>query len=254
MFFINLLETNLQTQLLGKKIIYYTVTDSTNDDIWELVEEGESPGLIVIADNQKKGKGQRSNVWFSKPGHGIICSFLLSQKLGNLNSNLYSLAIPIGIINGIHKLLNIELNIKWPNDIYCKDKKIGGILIETKRKKEEIFFNIGIGINVNENLEDFPDELKGSAESIKIILDKPVQRELLLAYILNDIDQLLRNFNLDYLINTYNDRCISINNKVSFQYNNKLKTGIFKEITQKGQALIEYNNQLIISNGVIINT
>ena len=75
-----------------------------------------------------------------------------------------------------------------------------------------------------------------------------------MAYILNDIDQLLRNFNLDYLINTYNDRCISINNKVSFQYNNKLETGILKEITQKGQALIEYNNQLIISNGVIINT
>ena len=251
MFFINLLETNLQTHLLGKKIIYYTVTDSTNDDIWELFEEGATPGLIVIADNQKKGKGQRGNVWFSKPGHGIICSFLLSQELENLNSNLYSLVIPIGIINGIHKLLNIELNIKWPNDIYFKDKKIGGILIETKRKEEEVFFNIGIGINVNENLEDFPEELQDTAESIKIISGKPVQRELLLAYILNDIDKLLRNLNLDNLINTYNNKCISINNKVSFKYKNKLETGIFKKINREGQAMVEFNNQLIINNGAI---
>ena len=70
MFFINLLETNLQTQLLGKKIIYYTVTDSTNDDIWELVEEGESPGLIVIADNQKKEKVKEVMFGFQNLGMG----------------------------------------------------------------------------------------------------------------------------------------------------------------------------------------
>ena len=57
MFFVNLLESNLKTTLIGKKITYYTITESTNDDIWELFEDGEKEGLVVISDNQTKGMG-----------------------------------------------------------------------------------------------------------------------------------------------------------------------------------------------------
>ena len=252
MFFVNLLEANLKTTQIGKKISYYAITKSTNDDIWELFENGEKEGLVVVSDNQTNGRGQRSNQWFSKPGHGIVCSFLIKSKLKQKDIGIYSILIPIGIVNGINDLLNIELKIKWPNDIYYQNQKIGGILIETKLRKDIIYFNIGFGINANENIEDFPDEIKNKSTSINIITGKPIQRELLTAFILNSIDKLLNKIDSIDLINQYNEKCININHKVSFQYKNKLKTGVFKKINKKGQALIELNNQLINSNGIII--
>ena len=252
MFFVNLLEANLKTTQIGKKISYYAITKSTNDDIWELFENGEKEGLVVVSDNQTNGRGQRSNQWFSKPGHGIVCSFLIKSKLKQKDIGIYSILIPIGIVNGINDLLNIELKIKWPNDIYYQNQKIGGILIETKLRKDIIYFNIGFGINANENIEDFPDEIKNKSTSINIITGKPIQRELLTAFILNSIDKSLNKIDSIDLINQYNEKCININHKVSFQYKNKLKTGVFKKINKKGQALIELNNQLINSNGIII--
>ena len=252
MFFVNLLEANLKTTQIGKKITYYAITKSTNDDVWELFENGEKEGLVVVSDNQTNGRGQRSNQWFSKPGHGIVCSFLIKSKLKQKDIGIYSILIPIGIVNGINDLLNIELKIKWPNDIYYQNQKIGGILIETKLRKDIIYFNIGFGINANENIEDFPDEIKNKSTSINIITGKPIQRELLTAFILNSIDKLLNKIDSIDLINQYNEKCININHKVSFQYKNKLEIGVFKKINKKGQALIELNNQLINSNGVII--
>jgi len=253
MFFVNLLESNLKTTLIGKKITYYTITESTNDDIWELFEDGEKEGLVVVSDNQTKGRGQRENTWFSKPGHGIVCSFLINEKFDRSNIGMHSILIAIGIINGIHDLLNIDLTLKWPNDIYHKNKKIGGVLIETKTQSNQMIFNIGLGINVNESLEDFPPDIQNQSSSIKIISGQSVQRELLLAYILNSIDRLLNNIDSDYLINTYNDSCINVNRSVSFQLNNKLEVGILKKINGKGQSVIKFNNENIIYDGVIIN-
>ena len=106
MFFVNLLEANLKTTQIGKKITYYAITKSTNDDVWELFENGEKEGLVVVSDNQTNGRGQRSNQWFSKPGNGIVCSFLIKSKLKQKDIGIYSILIPIGIVNGINDLLN----------------------------------------------------------------------------------------------------------------------------------------------------
>ena len=248
-----LVETNLTTNFIGKKIIYYTITNSTNDDVWELFKEGEKEGLVVISDNQKKGRGQRDNTWFSKPGHGITCSLLIEEKFNRSSIGLHSALIAIGIINGISELLNISLSIKWPNDIYYKDKKIGGILIESKVKKNKLFFNIGFGINVNENIEDFPSYIQNQASSIKIILGKPVQRELLLAYILNSIEKLFSPMDCSNIVNAYNNKCINVNCEVSFQLNNKLEKGVFKKINNNGESIILFNEKNIAYNGAIIN-
>ena len=253
MFFVNLLETNLKTNFIGKKITYYTVTDSTNDDVWELFKEGEKEGVVVISDNQKQGRGQRENTWFSKPGHGITCSLLIEEKFNRSSIGLHSVLIAIGIINGISDLLKINLNIKWPNDIYYKDKKIGGILIETKFQKNKLFLNIGLGINVNESLEDFPSDIQNKASSIKIILGKPVQRELLLAYILNSIEKLFNHMECSIIVDTYNNKCINVNREVSFQLNNKLEKGVFKKINNNGQSIILFNGKNVECNGAIIN-
>ena len=237
MFFINLLETNLKTKIIGKKIEYYPFTDSTNDDIWELTEDEPINGIVVVTDNQKNGRGQRGKKWFSRAGHSITCSFMITDKTEY--SKLLSILVPIGINSGIKNLLNLETDIKWPNDIYFKNKKLGGILIESKITSETNNYAIGIGLNVNEVEDDFPEELNETATSIKTILGKSVQRELLLSYILNSIDKLMQEKNLNKLIKEYNSKCISVNQTVYINTDTEKKSVIFMGINDKGQALIK---------------
>ena len=125
--------------------------------------------------------------------------------------------------------------------------------LETKFQKSKLFLNIGLGINVNESLEDFPSDIQNKVSSIKIILGKPVQRELLLAYILNSIEKLFNHMDSPNLVDTYNNKCINVNNEVSFQLNNKLEKGVFKKINNNGESIILFNEKNIAYNGVIIN-
>ena len=237
MFFVNLLETNLQTKLIGKKINYFTTTKSTNDDIWELYNTGAASGEVVITDNQTNGRGQRNNKWHSNPGQNILCSFLLYEKLNIQFIGIYPILIGVGISRGVEKLLSIKMQLKWPNDIYYKNKKIGGVLIESKIKKNSLILNIGMGINVNQNIDSFPNNISDNVNSLNI---------------LNEIDILFHQMNPRQLIEEWNNRCININKTVSFNLENKLKTGIFKKINNKGQSIIKYNNNEIIYDGAII--
>lgn len=252
MFFVSLLEANLQTKLIGKKINYYTSTESTNDDIWQLFNDGAKSGEIVVTDNQTKGRGQRNNLWESMPGQNILCSFLLFEKLDTKLINIYSLLIGVGISRGIEKLLSIPIQLKWPNDIFFENKKIGGVLAESKLNNNSLILNIGIGINVNQDVNSFSKKISKNTNSLKNITGYSIQRELLLSYILNEVDKLLNKYDINELIKEWNNRCINIDKKISFNLDNKLKTGIFKKINNKGQSIIEYNKNEITYDGIII--
>ena len=134
--------------------------------------------------NMMEGDGVQ-NSGILKKNHSIICSFLIKQKFPTQKIGLHSILIPVGIIKGIKKNIDENLSIKWPNDIIFENKKLGGILIETKTFNNSIYLNVGIGINVNEKITDFPEEIKQSATSLKIISKQDIQREILLANILN---------------------------------------------------------------------
>ena len=108
MFFTNLFESTLRVKNFAKKVIYYTSTDSTNDDIWELYSKDNEQDIIVITDNQNKGRGRLNNIWFSKPGHSIICSFLLKEVFHKKQFNLHSILIPVAIVKGIKNFLSID--------------------------------------------------------------------------------------------------------------------------------------------------
>ena len=250
MFFTNLFGSNLRVKNFAKKVIYYTSTDSTNDDIWELYIKDNEQDIIVITDNQKQGRGRSNNTWFSKPGHSITCSFLLKEVFPKEKFNLHSILIPVAIIKGIKKFLSIDLKIKWPNDIMYQNKKLGGVLIESKTSQETIF-NIGLGINVNEDQVDFPIELQDNSISLKQIKGHPIQREPLLAFILNELDLLINTLDISSLIESWMNSCNHKNSKVKFIDNKESISGIFKHINDKGQAIINCDNKCIEYNGAI---
>tara|TARA_Y100000590_G_scaffold408304_1_gene499281 strand:- start:414 stop:1196 length:783 start_codon:yes stop_codon:yes gene_type:complete len=245
MFFTNLFEANLNVKNFAKETIYYTSTKSTSDDIWELYNETGQTNKLIITDNQTSGRGRKNNKWIAQPNKSLTFSFILKDIFNINDINLYSILIPVSIINGIRNFSNISLELKWPNDIMYENKKVGGVLIESKLNNEKSIFNIGIGINVNESKFDFPDTLKDNINSLKEIKGTPIQREPLLASILNELDRLINNLDRKELINYWIKSCNHINKEVSFIFENKNITGVFMGINDLGEALIKHNDKVI---------
>ena len=251
MFFTNLLQGNLKVKNFATKIIYYPKTESTSDDLWELYNENHRLGLLVISDNQTKGRGRLNKSWISSPGLNLTFSFMLDSSYLKKHKELISLIIPLAIINGVNYFTSINLKLKWPNDIMYTKKKVGGILIESKTNKENTIYNIGVGINVNDNFENFNKTLKQNITSLKLILNQSIQREPLLASILNNLDELILFYTKKDIIDLWNKNCSHMNQNISFNINGKLISGKFCGINNKGQALIKINNEIITYNGEI---
>ena len=250
MFLTSVLETNIKYKNFFNEIIYYPSTKSTNSDIWSLYKKLPEKYLI-ITDNQIAGRGRGLNSWLSTMNKSITCSFILDQIYSTESFNFHSLIIPLSIIKGIKKYLSIDLQIKWPNDIMYNNFKIGGVLIETKQYSKKYVFNIGIGINVNEDINDFNNTLKNKAISLKMITGNSIQREQLLGCILNELHDIINNDNLNQIKYDWLKSCNHINRDIIFMYKQKSIKGLFQTINDYGQAMIKYNQKLIPYEGAI---
>ena len=161
----NIFYSNLDTKFLGRNLIYYDVVDSTQEKLWKMVKDVPE-GTLVLAEIQTKGKGTHGRNWCTDERNNIAFSFILKpncdiQKLEGLTLEIAEIVLKV-----FEEIYEIRLQIKKPNDIVYKNKKIGGILTETKIIKNKVYYlNIGIGINTNK--ENFPEELIGIASSIR---------------------------------------------------------------------------------------
>ena len=253
MFNIDLFETNLKTKNIGKKNYYYASTNSTNNDIWRIFKKYKKEGIIAIANEQIHGRGRRNNKWFSTKNKSLTCSFLIKQKFSNKQIGLHSILVPVGILHGIKKTIHKDLNLKWPNDIIYNSKKIGGVLIESKKIDDILYLNIGFGLNVNEEQNDFPLELQKIASSLKLITASEIQRETLLSNIINCIDRLLTKKDDKAIIEDWSKYCVHINKKINIKHNNNIINARFININNNGQAILSYNNKEFIYDGEISN-
>lgn len=256
MLFSNLIQANLKTQKIGKNIEYYPRTESTNIDAWELIKSEEIiNGTIIITDNQFQGQGRNGHSWFMGPGKGIAISIILTDKIDKHKALLIPIVIGIGLIKTL-KSFGIKASLKWPNDIFFKEKKLGGILCESKLAKNSVDqLVIGIGLNVNEIKDDFPKELKSSATSCKIITEKSLQREIIIAKMLYHIESQLKMIKDDTrtIINIWESYCNHINKPISFYFNKKKLDGVFIGLDASGQAIIKIDKSKKLFSSIIID-
>ncbi len=157
---------NLKTKILGKNVFYFKEIDSTQNEIWRMIKNSGENGSLVIADIQISGKGTHGRVWHTDESNNIAFSFFLElncniQKLNGLTHDIAEIIIEI-----FKDKYGIELSIKEPNDIVANNKKIGGILTETKVLKEKVKFLV-VGIGLNTSKKYFTDDLENIATSIK---------------------------------------------------------------------------------------
>ena len=154
-------------------------------------------------------------------------------------------------MDGIEQLTGIKCGVKWPNDIILNNRKLGGILIETKKCSNAYYIVIGIGINVNEDMDDLHANIKQTSISLKIFNNLSIQREQLLASILNILEQRFLN-PWENNIKVWEKKCIHSNKNITFKYNKNIIEGIFEGLNEKGEAKISSKGQqLEFSSGVL---
>ena len=169
----------LETKVLGKReIVHYRETDSTNKMAKDLAARDALEGTLVISEKQTKGRGRKGRAWFSPPQEGIYISLILRPTISPVEAPKITMLTGVAVAEALLSLTELEINIKWPNDILVNGKKIGGILTELSTEMDVVnYIVVGLGLNVN--TPSFPDDLGAKATSIFIETGKHFPRALI---------------------------------------------------------------------------
>ncbi len=160
---VNAIRANLNTSRIGREMLVYKSTSSTNDIAAEYAKAGDkNDGLAVFAEHQTAGRGRRGNQWLSGKGKSILCSVVSFEP--KIEADMITITAAVAVAETIEK----GAKIKWPNDILLDGKKASGILVEAFTRNKKKYFIIGIGINCHQSKKDFDGELASIATSIDI--------------------------------------------------------------------------------------
>jgi len=166
LLFPNEIREGLDTKVFGKRdIVYFTETDSTNTRAKDLAARGAPEGTLVISERQTKGRGRKGRSWFSPSQGGIYTSLILRPSISPSEAPKITLLSAVVVAETLRSLTGLSAIIKWPNDILINGKKIAGILTEMSTEMDAIdYIVVGLGLNVN--TPDFPDDIREKATSI----------------------------------------------------------------------------------------
>ncbi|WP_433581505.1 biotin--[acetyl-CoA-carboxylase] ligase [Paenibacillus amylolyticus] len=185
------LQLALNTTVFGRKAVLLTSTLSTQGDVLKLAEQGQAEGAVVIAEEQTGGRGRFGRQWFSPPGKGIWMSVLLRPDLPLQHTPQLTLLTGVAVCRAVRACSGADAGIKWPNDLLIDGRKVCGILLESTVEDHEVRYCIaGIGVDVNFDPEDYPEDLTTIATSLKMETGQSVDRTKLTAAILTELEQL----------------------------------------------------------------
>ena len=187
------LRAHLHCAVIGQQIIVLEQTGSTNDAILQIATANSDEGLVLFAEHQTAGRGQRGNRWESAAGKGLWFSILLRPKIQINDSGRLTIWAIETISDVIRTELSLEPTIKLPNDIQLQGRKVAGVLVEMRaQEKAPHLAIVGIGINVNQSMEDFPPELHSRAISLAMALQGRVDRQKFAVAVLRNLDRTYR--------------------------------------------------------------
>jgi BirA family biotin operon repressor/biotin-[acetyl-CoA-carboxylase] ligase len=179
-----------KVKIIGRDIRVFEQTTSTNDVIEKLARDGVKEGVVVFAESQTRGRGRLGRKWVSPAGKGLWFSVLLRPDLRPQEATQLTVASATALRRAIESETGLKPEIKWPNDILIRGKKVAGILTELSAELDKVRHVIlGIGVDVNLSAGEFPSELRKQATSLKMELGKSVVRPELATAILHELDR-----------------------------------------------------------------
>jgi BirA family biotin operon repressor/biotin-[acetyl-CoA-carboxylase] ligase len=178
-----------KTKVIGRDIRVFEQTTSTNDVIEKLARDGVKEGAVVFAESQTKGRGRLGRKWLSPGRKGLWFSVLLRPDLRPQETTQLTVASALALLRAIEAETGLPVEIKWPNDLLIRGKKVAGILTELSAEPDRVRHVIlGIGVDVNQGAGEFPPELRKLATSLKIEAGRMISRAELATAILRELD------------------------------------------------------------------
>ncbi|HOD65441.1 MAG TPA: biotin--[acetyl-CoA-carboxylase] ligase [candidate division Zixibacteria bacterium] len=171
------LKWGLNTGFIGQRLLAYNKVKSTNDIVSREGAAGGVEGTVAVAEQQTGGRGRLGRGWHSPKRKGIYLSILLRPEFLPEHAPGLSLMTALALAKTIEATEKIRIKIKWPNDLILNDRKVAGILTELAAERRRInYVVIGVGINANQDEQDFPEELRQSATSIRMAVGHEISR------------------------------------------------------------------------------
>jgi BirA family biotin operon repressor/biotin-[acetyl-CoA-carboxylase] ligase len=182
------LRAGLEGCRIGNEIVVVEEAASTNDLAWEAVGRGAAEGFVVFAERQTKGRGQYGRRWESAPHQGLWFSVLLRPALTLRESPRLTSLLAEVVSATIAEETGCAPSIKLPNDIYIAGRKVAGVLVEGRTASDGTYVAVaGIGINVNQTIDDFPKELRNTAGSLAMVTGRSIDRSKLAIALLKNL-------------------------------------------------------------------
>lgn len=236
------ISAGLNSARIGRRLICCRETGSTNDDAFKLAEEGAEEGTVVVAEAQRRGKGRLGRHWESPAGVNLYCSVILRPPILPARAAQLTFLSVVAAARAIEAVTSLRPSIKWPNDLLLSGKKVAGLLNEMSAETEKInFIVLGIGVNINMDREQFPDDLRHPATSLFLEAGTPVRRLDFVRALLEALDALYGS----YLLNGYGPvreewlaRCNFLGRRIRVSFQNKELQGTAEGIDEEGALLV----------------
>ena len=243
---------NLDTHFIGQRVIYYPRLTSTMEVAKREAQQGATEGTVIVADEQTAGKGRLKRIWLSPKGN-IALSVILHPDLAYLPSLI--MVASLAVVHCVEAVTGLKAQIKWPNDVLINNKKVGGILIEGDVKGNMVDYAIiGIGVNVNLRLSDFP-EIQSIATSLSDELGKEVSRLDVIRQLLVEIERLYLMLQTGgSVFEEWRDSLVTLGRRVRVKWGKNIYEGIAESVTTDGSLLLRQSNASLtkIAGGDVI--
>lgn len=230
----------LQTDFIAQNTIVLGDIDSTNDFARQLIATNPPTGTVIISRTQTKGRGQKHNIWASPDG-GLYYSCILHSN-NHENLTMMTLACGIACRETISELSNLNSTLKWINDLEFKNKKLGGILLESRIRSNNVALVTGIGINVNTPLDALPQELKESTTSLLIETGTTYDIYRVAAVLSNHLEKYFKMFeekNFKMIKSLWLKYTSTLGKTAIFNTPGGQKRGLVIDINEQGALIIQ---------------
>ena len=230
---------DLNTKFLGKSYYYFEEINSTNI----YAKSKDLPdGAVIFAEYQTHGKGRKGRSWISSKYKGLYFSIVLKPEIEVIHLSKFSLLFPYSIFKTLKSFINLDLKIKWPNDLYLNGKKLAGFLIESSIENNILTkLIVGVGININQDLQNFPEDINQIATSLKIEEGKEFSRKDIFLQILSNLEKDYFNFLKDkYLdVKEVEKNLLWLGDNVSIYEDGKVvASGVLKGLNSDGSLIL----------------
>ncbi|OQY24769.1 MAG: biotin--[acetyl-CoA-carboxylase] ligase [Desulfobacteraceae bacterium 4572_35.2] len=188
-------QSGLETQFVAKRVEYFSETDSTNQRAQQLGEQGAEHGTVVIAEGQSAGRGRMGRAWSSPAAVNLYTSILLRPKILPIQAAQLTFLSAVAVARTVEAVADIQVAVKWPNDILLDGEKIAGLLNEISAEMEGIHYVVlGIGVNLNMTADQFPDDLRYPATSLLLATGQRIDRLAFAQELYRQLDGLYQLF------------------------------------------------------------